>query len=288
MMSFKYTLSVGLVCTLFILCTVTQVHAAQVTFKVVSNIVQNDTATIVEAYLDPEGSSLNAIEGVIALSGTGVEYISSVNIETGGSAFSLWPQDPVYSKDDKVIRFTGGSTEGVVEEGLLFRMRLFSQEQGDITLSWIGGSAYVSDGQGTPEGISSRSLSIALAQSEPNQISKSSPDSKPPYFEALEVSRDTDVYEGKYFISFHANDDISGVARYEVVEGQITTEVSNGIYVLQDQGRTSKVVVIAYDHAGNSASVKVPTKYGLFFEAFIAGALLLLILTLLLWRKMRR
>lgn len=265
-------LCIGLLC-----CICPTVYAGEVSFHVVPNSVPHDTATIIEVYFDPKGEDLNALEGTLILMGAEKVQVSSVILETGGSIFSFWPVLPVYTAGDHAIRFTGGSPEGMKERGLLFRMRLFSKRPGTVTLSWIGGSAYVNDGVGTASGVSSRSLTTTLSYGEPNIISPSSIDTEPPYFDTLLVSRDTDVYEGKYFVSFHASDDISGVSRYTVVENQITTDVSGGAYVLLDQERKSRVILTAYDHAGNSSSVKVPTKYALISKT-VQGALLLVII----------
>ena len=159
--------------SLFVLCFTQEAYAAQVTFKVVPNLVEQDTATIVEAYIDPQGESLNATEGTVGFFGKGVENVSLVVVETGGSAFSLWPVLPQYSTEERVIRFTGGTTESVTDESLLLRMRIFSSKSGDVSVSLIGGSAYRNDGVGTAEGISSLSLAISLTHSEPNQITAS-------------------------------------------------------------------------------------------------------------------
>ncbi len=274
-------------------CFGQKASAAEVTFMVSPSSVPGDTSTVVEAHIDPQGTALNALEGVIGLRGTGVSEISSVSIETGGSLLTLWPVNPTYSREEGVIRFTGGSQTGFQEEGLLFRIRIFSQKPGEIVLSWLGGSAYEHNGQGTPHGISSRSLVLALTHGEQNPHSGASVDLVPPYFDSLLVSRDDDVYGGKYFASFHAQDDVSGVVRYEVIENHLTTEVHNGMYVLMDQNRKSRVVIIAYDQAGNSTSIKLPTRYEPFYIAVgIVIALLmfgiLIILRFYLHRKQLR
>ncbi len=278
-MILKYLPHLYKICLIMLLCSAELAFAAQVTFEVVPATVQGDTATIIEVRMDAKGIPINAVEGTVGLFGTGLESISSIIVETGGSALSLWPTTPMYSKEEKVIRFTGGTTEPFSGEGLLFRMRVFSKKSGEITASWLGGGAYQSDGRGTSESISSRSLTVSLSQNEPNQINAASLDSTPPRFEDVEVSQDQDAYDGKYFLSFNAVDDISGVARYEVVEGQITTEVSNGVYVLRDQERKTKIVVIAYDHAGNSTSTKVPARYD---TLYIAGGVVAVLLLMLL------
>lgn len=262
-----------------------ELYAAEVKFVVVSNIEQSDTATVIEARLDPEGVSLNAIDGMIGVLGEGSEELSSLIIETGGSGLSLWPHMPVYTKDDSVIRFAGGSPEGITKEMVLFRIRIFSKLPNKITMSWLGGSAYLGDGSGVAEGISSRSLNVSVSPSEPNQINASSPDSRPPVFSELEIARDEDIYEGKYFISFQAKDDVSGIAYYEVVEGRESTISHDGVYVLHDQERKTKVVVIAYDQAGNSTSIRVPTPIDTFFRMLLGGFALLVLLFVYLYRQ---
>jgi hypothetical protein len=255
------------------------VHAAEVSFVVVPSTVPQDTASVIEVRIHPEGEMINAVEGVVGVSSTGEDDAVSIVLETGGSLFSLWPVPPTFDSDEGVVRFTGGTPENITEEGMVFRMRIFSKKDTDMTLSWLNGSAYRGDGSGASIGISSRSLRLALTQNEPNLINPASADSRPPRFESLIVSQDPDVFEGKYFISFNAIDDVSGVVRYEVVENHTTTEVTNGIYVLMDQERRSKVVVIAYDQAGNSTSVKVPTLY----TPYITYGSLIILGVLLVW-----
>lgn len=284
----KYTIRttfLGITVTLLFFCFGEDVRAADITFRVVPNAEQNDAATIVEAYINPEGESLNAIEGIVGVLGDDTESVSSIIVETGGSAFSLWPLAPLYNEKERAIRFTGGSPQAFTDTGLLFRMRIFSEDTAQVTISWLGGSAYKADGEGTFAGISSRSLLVSLTSSEPNQISPASQDSSPPYFEEIQVTQDPDIYDGRYFLSFYANDAISGIARYEVVENQVTTEVNNGIYILHDQERKNKVIVIAYDKAGNSTSIKVPTKYEGVLKILVVVFGIVLILIFLLRKK---
>lgn len=252
---------IGVILTITIIFGISHhVSASEVSFVVTPSHTQSETVTVVEARIDPEGTAINAIEGIIGLLGPGVPQVTAVLIETGSSVFTLWPTVPTFSKEDAGIRFVGGSTEGFSSEGLLFRMRIFSKTADQLTISWLGGSAYQADGNGAPDGISSRSLAISLAQSEPNQISASSIDTTPPVFDTVQISQDPEAFGGAYFLSVHATDDISGISRYEIVENQFSTEITDGIYVLRNQERTSDIVVIAYDQSGNSISVKIPAQ----------------------------
>jgi hypothetical protein len=249
--------------------------AAQVYFKVVSNTVIGDEAAIVEAYIDPQTTDLNVIEGIVSLQNTKAD-ISSVVVETGGSVLTLWPVMPAYDKHEQIIRFTGGAPEGFNQEGLLFRMRIFASQPEVSMVSWVGGAAYKHDGAGTKIPISARSLTVSLAQGKPNQISPASVDSTPPHFGVIEVGREPSVYDGQYFISFYATDDISGVRHYQVSEGQETTDVSDGVYVLHDQERKTRVFITVYDQAGNSRTVEVSLTYH-----WKTGGILLLLIAML-------
>jgi hypothetical protein len=262
-------------------------HAVQLSFEVVPQESSGDTTTVIDVYLDPEGIPINAIEGTLGFLGGGSEHLSSVVVETGGSVLSYWPAHPEYASSDRVIRFTGGTTESFSEKSVLFQMRVFTEKQGELTVSWLGGSAYRGDGAGTGEAISSRSLTTIVTKGEPNQISASSVDTKPPQFDEIEVSYDADMYEGKYFLSFHAVDDISGVVGYDVVEGRETTRADNGTYLLKDQERNTKIVIIAYDGAGNSVSVKAPAKYDWLSKIAFGGVCILLIVVVFLWYRRR-
>ena len=247
-------IGIGIFAVLFPMHT----YAAQVFFRVVPPTAFGDTATIVEVYVDPEGVPINAIEGIISLQHSERATVPSVRIETGGSVFSLWPKAPQFDEESGVIRFTGGIPAGFDHEELLMRIRFFATTPGTAILSWIGGAAYRNDGMGTQENISSRSITISLPQSALNHADIASADSKPPVFDSLETGHDESVYDGKYFISFHATDDVSGIEKYEVIENDVQTETRDGTYVFIDQEKKTPIIITAYDKAGNSTSIKIP------------------------------
>jgi hypothetical protein len=264
------------------------VLGANLSFKVVSNNVSNDNSAIIEVRIDPDSKNLNVIEGIIAVKGIGEGNSSSVIVETGGSVMTLWTVPPKYYANDKVIRFTGGVPQGFEKEGLLFRIRLSDQNTSNVTLSWIGGVAYLNDGIGTKENIYARSISLNLSGQETKPISNYSFDNTPPYFSTIELGKDLALYDGKYFLSFSAVDDVSGIARYEVVEGQKITHSVQGLYVLKDQNRKNSILVTVYDNAGNSETIEFPSKYA-WVKSLVMFVILVLILgaILLVYKKSR-
>jgi hypothetical protein len=170
---------------------------------------------------------------------------------------------------------------GFDREGPLFRMHIFVSSPGNITISWIGGSAYLNDGKGTREGIYAKSLVVSLAPQNQSASNGYSYDKTPPDFDSALVGRDLNTYDGKYFVSFHATDDISGVARYEVKEGQAVTSVTNGVYVFKDQTMATPVFITAYDQAGNSRTVTVGSRFD-WLKYVMITASSVVILTILL------
>lgn len=256
---FSLYVAIGLA-SLLMLLVPQNVFGAQLTFKEIPNSTLGDKTTVIEVRIDPQSKKLNVVEGTIDFQGTVSDKLS-VGIETGGSALKLWPTAPKYIPSEKAIRFIGGVPGGFNNESLLFRMRLTSLSSGNVTIAWIDGTAYLNDGKGTKEAISAEPVTLTVNPQNADAVSEFSLDVTPPTFEAVEVGQDPTVYGGKYFVSFQAADDISGVERYEVKEGQTITNVIDGVYVPRDQSFKTPITVTAYDQAGNSTTVEVPARF---------------------------
>lgn len=116
---------------------------------------------MVDVMIVPDGKTLNVVEGIILFQGSTTDALA-VSVDTAGSPLTLWPVSPQYDPKEKTIRFTGGAPGGFAKEGRIFRMQLSSSEGGAVQAAWIGGSAYLNDGKGTLEPVSSQSLTIRL------------------------------------------------------------------------------------------------------------------------------
>lgn len=135
------------------------VHAARIRLVTVPD-VQSGGITV-DAIITPGSDALNVVEGIILFQGTSTDALS-VAVETSGSILSLWPVAPHYDESEKTIRFTGGAPGGFSGEGRLFRMRLTSQQEVTVKVALIGGAAYLNDGKGTLEPVSSQSLTLEV------------------------------------------------------------------------------------------------------------------------------
>lgn len=158
---------VGVVALLFF--SIPQIiFAAELKFKVIPNTDSKDKATLVEINIDPQSKKLNVVEGEIKFAGAGSENLF-VQVENGQSILPIWPTPPQYDKDKKTISFTGGVPGGFDKEGLLFRLRLSPSVSGMVNISYINGNAYLNDGKGTKESVSSEPFDINIDINKQNQ-----------------------------------------------------------------------------------------------------------------------
>lgn len=133
--------------------------AAELNFKVVSNDITNDKTVLVEVRIDPQSKKLNVVEGTIKFEGIDSKNLM-VEVLNDESVLTIWPTVPVYLKEEKAIRFTGGVPGGFNKEGLLFSMLLKPSSNEDIIISWTDGSAYLNDGNGTKEVVTAKNMVI--------------------------------------------------------------------------------------------------------------------------------
>ncbi len=143
------------------LLTPQSTFAAELTFKNIPNTETAGNTTLVEVRIDPQSKSLNVVEGEIRFSGSASDGLS-VQVENGHSILPLWPTPPQYDADKKSISFAGGVPDGFSSDGLLFYLRLSPTSYGDLDISYINGSAYLNDGEGTKETVSSKPLKIRI------------------------------------------------------------------------------------------------------------------------------
>jgi hypothetical protein len=141
------------ICTL---CVVRGVFAAEISFKIlpVEDVTKNTTT--VEVRIDPHSKKLNVVEGEISVQG--IASTTPVEVDTAGSVLTMWPVSPTYIPGEQLIRFTGGVPNGFDKESLLFRVRIHQTLESDaVPVAWVSGTAYLNDGKGTKEAISTPS-----------------------------------------------------------------------------------------------------------------------------------
>ncbi len=106
----------------------------------------------VRVMVDPGIHSINAVEGEIDISESGLELI---DISTEGSGFGIWTQDPSVSADGGKIVFGGGRTSLLSgNASSMFTFRIRSEDQGVKRIRFLSGAIMAPDGVGAQNVIS--------------------------------------------------------------------------------------------------------------------------------------
>jgi hypothetical protein len=112
----------------------------------------------------------------------------------------------------------------------------------------------LNDGKGTPASAKARPLilevSEVVVESGVATFERSDLDA-PEVFVPI-VSRDPNLFDGKYFLVFATQDKGSGIAHYEVREGKGEYVVSESPYLLQNQNVNENILVKAVDKVGHT------------------------------------
>ena len=260
-----------------------QTHAMSLYFEKPESEIRVGDTVILHAYLDTGNVEINGIEGTVKVNGP----VSVQNLSVAGSVFSLWPNKPSLSGEE--ISFVGGSPSGVFgKKNKAFSIIFRATEIGKINFSVKIADVFLNDGKGTRLAVvgANETVEVLAAGKEvKNELSDLIVNDKtlPNPFK-IELGQDANIAAGKYFISFYATDDASGINRYEVRENNLPAVRSGNTYVLEDQSLKGVVEVKAIDNAGNFRIETIELKEKKSNLILLIGALILIILAALYFK----
>ena len=215
------------------------------------------------------------------------EWANASAVSKGESLLSLWPDEPAVDREHGKVTLSGGIPAGYCGrvQGDPGRTNIIAKIIFSIPGNMIGGKiatgpvnlpitfgsstkVLLNDGFGSPaplilhSGVYVRTLESQGLKNEWLDIVHA--DNTPPDLFTIAVEHDPHTFDGKYFIVFSAIDKQSGIQHYEVTEddprklgfayGKETHAsfiTATSPYVLTDQSLQSRIIVRAYDHAGN-------------------------------------
>jgi hypothetical protein len=172
-------------------------------------------------------------------------------------------------------------------------MVIKADSPGTIVVDAASATGYKNDGKGTPVAVSHTPLTFSIGAAVPGASVRNQwtelvgRDTTPPEPFSLSLGSDPSVFDGKTFVSFQTTDAQSGVAYYEVKEGERAPVRTESPYVLYEQTKPVRVTVYAYDASGNVQTATYTPTSGTSYLYWIIGALLLLII-LGVWRWYRK
>lgn len=237
-------------------------HAASVYFSSNLPTVSVGDVFIVEAKISSFAERVNVADGGFIFDADKLEI---KELSTGGSAFALWAQEPKFSNLTGEVNFVGGAPEGFqADAGGIIKTVFIARKAGEARLSFGDGFLlFLSDGKGTSIRPERASLTIPILQKQVGIAPKDEwqtflgKDTTPPeLFDAL-IAKEPTLFDNRYFVTFFTTDKDSGIARYEVKEGERDFIGATSPYVLQDQSLVGGIQVRAVDKAGNKRIVVV-------------------------------
>ncbi|HTH92969.1 MAG TPA: cohesin domain-containing protein [Candidatus Paceibacterota bacterium] len=236
-------------------------HAASIALTHVPTSVAQQEQFYVDVTIDPQHTSLNAIQGSIIFSN---DALSLVRIETGSSIIPFFITPPTIKGN--TVMFSGiipSGFNGLIDPfdsthtspGEIMRLVFAGKTAGEAQIIATGITVANNDGQGTlqtvPDQKSFLSVSTAVAPSLYGVH-----DTISPLLSASIVS-DKDLYDGRYALIFSATDKQSGIDHVEVKEGNGDWHTVQSPYLLRDQARRDILLVRAIDVAGNPTIVTI-------------------------------
>ena len=206
----------------------------------------------IDVKLETEGDIINTCETKIYFNKNQLEVI---DVAKGGSLMSLWAKDPFYSNEQGTVILVGGVPGGFKGDGKIISIIFRAIELGSASVSFHEDSkVLLNDGKGTPATLVRRDAVFVISSSgQPSnewqkEIEK---DKTPPDPFEIKIGQDPAVFEGKYFVVFSTTDKQTGIAYYQVKEGESEWTAGESPYLLVDQNLKEKIQVRAVDKAGN-------------------------------------
>jgi hypothetical protein len=256
-------------------------HAAQMRIDIGSDAYDLHDRFSADVYFGTDSENINAVETNISFDQS---KLNLVDIVDSDSMVNFWIEKKSMPGSVSLSGIIPGGFRG--ENGKIVSLVFETISSGSATIHIDNAAAFLNDGMGTSEFVSSTDNEIAIS----NQLSQHAGqsdlylgDTYPPELFQAEVSQSPSLFNNKWFLVFSTEDKGSGIKEYRIKEARFRVLMFfkswspvESPYLLRDQGLTSFVAVKAIDKAGNETIAKVyPRHAKTILEKVLAGAILL-------------
>lgn len=269
--------------------------ATTIYFDLEKPTVYESDVFLVNLEISTSDKPINVVDGTILYDSDKLEV---KEVSTGGSLLALWPKPPVFANDKGTLSFVGGIAEGFQgKKGEVLKIIFLAKNEGEAQIDFLDGfSVFLHDGQGTQINPWLRPLSLNILKRPPEIPAKDEwqnlveKDKTPPELFEIIISQDPSIFDNQYFISFFTTDAESGIAHYEVKEGDRDFVQAESPYLLKDQSLRSLIKIKAVDKAGNeriaelTPSAPLAPFYKNILVWIVAGLIIILLIIYILWR----
>lgn len=265
------------------------VSAATVYLKADYTTIAVGDTILLHAVMDTGEKNPNTIDGEVLLK-NGNDSLEITDFSVADSVLTNWLKTPSFDDGSKVS-FAGGVPGGFnKKDALLFTIVLLAKSPGQVVFTPSDIQAFDNDGKATVMNVSGTPLTITVGPkgsgAEKNQWRDIvSTDNEPPRDLSVAIGRDDSVFDGKKFMTISAVDTESGIAYFEVAEGNQPAFRTGSTYVLLDQSESTPLLVTAFDKAGNKKIVLLHPDTRMDSRWFLLIAAVLLGTGILFWRR---
>lgn len=230
--------------------------------------------------VDTQGECINAVEINVAFSNA---ILQAIDFNDANSILNLWIKKPEINQIDGKIIFAGGIPNGYCGQisgdpgksnligAIMFRSATDNINSNNGQISFLPDSrVLLNDGMGTLANLTTKNLDFQINEKRieiPSfrwyEILKK--DNIPPEKFQPEISKNSLVFDNKYFLVFSTTDKQTGIDYYEICEIPQTISLKGALcnkadspYLLKDQSLRSIIEVRAVDKAGNKQIIKIP------------------------------
>jgi len=252
----KFSKLIVILFFLVFLLSAKYVSAAELSLSSDSKDVNIGNTIAVDVLINTEGESINVVDGNITIP-NGLDLIEIKELSSANSALNQWVRTPSWSKKDGTISFIGGLPGGLNQKSAnLFRIFFTARSLGQVTFSPSDIKVYANDGKATLVGVHSTSLTININKADNSSVKDAlqttiTKDYKAPTDINVDLGQDASLFDGQKFINVSATDSDSGIAYFEVKEGNREPVRTSSSYVLQNQNNLEPIIIFAFDKAGN-------------------------------------
>lgn len=217
----------------------------------------------VDLVLDTEDKEVNAIEGYIKFNDDILELQKAYY---GDSIVKIWLKTPRVQNNE--IYFSGIIPSGYTGKNAVITMLFEAKEIGVTSIEILDKTrVLLNDGHATVDDLQQKNLLVSINELS-NGIEKkdediSMTDKVEPeefFIKIIKEKQESEKRKGseeKFMAVFYANDRDSGIAYYEIKEGERDFKRAESPYVLQNQNLTEQIQVKAVDLEGNYRIEKV-------------------------------
>ena len=264
----------------------TKVEAATLRFNESKKDVAIGEVFPLEILLGADNKDLNAVNIKISVQNNNLKL---KDWSDGGSIINYWAEKPRVDEAGN-LEFQGVMLGGFSsQDGKVLTLYYEALKTGGVTINFESPTAvYLNDGKGTKDSLSYTGAVINVGSeifSGTSNISGS--DVTIPETLEAQISRSKDVFDGKYFLVFAAEDKESGIDYVEIKEGDEPWVRAESPYLLKNQKLDKDILVKAVDKSGNSRTETLKLRQYQTIKNTIYLAVLIVIV-LVLWQVLRR